>query len=88
VVKAFLETRTRTAAPVSRYAPSQAIAVAPSFQRLSRKVKTPDDDETSANRRARSAKLRAALRTSAPAFTAQDWIDPAPLARQEWERLT
>jgi 16S rRNA (cytosine1402-N4)-methyltransferase len=41
---------------------------APSFRLPSRDVVTPQDDEIAGNPRARSARLRIALRTAAPAW--------------------
>jgi 16S rRNA (cytosine1402-N4)-methyltransferase len=68
IVKNFLVERAG-AAGGSRHLPEQARA-APSFHVLTKRPLTPDESEISANPRARSAKLRAAERTDAPAHAA------------------
>jgi 16S rRNA (cytosine1402-N4)-methyltransferase len=68
IVKNFMVERAR-AGGGSRHLPEVAQA-APSFQILTKRPVTPDDEEISANPRARSAKLRAAERTTAPAHSA------------------
>src|SRR6202045_802925 len=68
IVKNFLVEHSR-AGGGSRHLPEPAQA-APSFQILTKAPVTPGDDEISANPRARSAKLRAAERTNAPAHGA------------------
>jgi 16S rRNA (cytosine1402-N4)-methyltransferase len=66
MVKQFLQERSGREAAPSRHAPATAGA-APTFSLISRKAVTAGVDEIRANPRARSAKLRAAERTEAPA---------------------
>ena len=68
IVKNFLADRAR-AAGGSRHQPEVA-QLPPSFVILTRRPVTAGDEEISANPRARSAKLRAAERTDAPAHAA------------------
>jgi 16S rRNA (cytosine1402-N4)-methyltransferase len=68
IVKNFMVERAR-AGGGSRHLPEVSQA-APSFSILTKRPVTPDEDEVSANPRARSAKLRAAERTEAPAHAA------------------
>lgn len=74
IVKRFLARRSRPRSPGSRHGPpSQSIQVfEPSFRIVNRNPLTASVDELAANPRARSAKLRAAERTTAPAFTPDD----------------
>jgi 16S rRNA (cytosine1402-N4)-methyltransferase len=65
IVKTFLAERSRTPAG-SRHRPDVA-APPPTFRVLTRRPQTPDDAEIADNPPARSAKLRAAERTEAPA---------------------
>jgi len=64
IVKNFFNERAK-ASGGSRHQPEAALA-APSFSILTKRPVTAQDDEVSANPRARSAKLRAAERTDAP----------------------
>jgi 16S rRNA (cytosine1402-N4)-methyltransferase len=68
IVKNFLAERAK-AGGGSRHLPELAQA-APSFRILTKRPVTPDDAEIAANPRARSAKLRAAERSDAPAHAA------------------
>jgi 16S rRNA (cytosine1402-N4)-methyltransferase len=70
IVKTFLNERARTAGG-SRHRPEVA-RVEPSFRLLTRKPLVPEEAEIAVNPRARSAKLRAAERTNAPARTLSD----------------
>jgi 16S rRNA (cytosine1402-N4)-methyltransferase len=70
IVKNFLSARGRAPA-TSRHQPEVA-AAPPSFRLLTRKPEIPGDAEIAANPRARSAKLRAAERTEAPAIPVED----------------
>jgi 16S rRNA (cytosine1402-N4)-methyltransferase len=82
IVKNFLTERGKVAAG-SRHLPELAQA-APSFQLLTKRPITAGDAEVAANPRARSAKLRAAERTEAPAHAAAElpaWPDLADIMR-------
>lgn len=74
MVKRFLQARSGTAGRANRYAPLAAETVA-QFSQTTRKAIGPDDLELAENPRARSAKLRVAIRTDAPAGE----TDPASL---------
>lgn len=68
VVKTFLRERSGMVAGGSRHLPElPRPAQAPSFERVAKAVR-PSDEETARNPRARSATLRSAVRTSAPAW--------------------
>ncbi|HEY0213094.1 MAG TPA: 16S rRNA (cytosine(1402)-N(4))-methyltransferase RsmH [Paenirhodobacter sp.] len=66
VVKRFFQERSGRAAAGSRHAPEQAMTVA-AFDLLTRKPTGADDEELAENPRSRSALLRVAIRTDAPA---------------------
>lgn len=74
MVKRFLQARSGNNANANRYAPEVVQDVA-AFTVKSRKAIGPDDQELNENPRSRSAKLRVAVRTDAPA----DNIDPKKL---------
>lgn len=64
IVKRFFQERSKTHAGGSRYMPEQDLA-APSFDMLVKGGVGPGDDELARNPRARSARMRAGLRTDA-----------------------
>jgi 16S rRNA (cytosine1402-N4)-methyltransferase len=66
IVKRFLREAAGANAGTSRHLPAAAAGPAPTFERLSKAIR-PSEAETLRNPRARSATLRAAVRTSAPA---------------------
>jgi 16S rRNA (cytosine1402-N4)-methyltransferase len=68
LVKQFLRQRTATKEGGSRHAPPKASPRAPSFKFINPRPVSPSEGEIAANPRARSAKLRAATRTGAPAW--------------------
>ncbi|WP_134725206.1 16S rRNA (cytosine(1402)-N(4))-methyltransferase RsmH [Paracoccus luteus] len=66
IVKRFMQARANAAGGGSRHAP-QVVQDAPAFTLPFRRAVGPDDAELAANPRARSALLRVAIRTDAPA---------------------
>ena len=70
IVKTFLTVRAGRTPAGSRHAPPVEAAAAPSFQLLFNGARSASQEELKANPRARSAKLRAAVRTDAPAWRA------------------
>ncbi len=86
MVKTFLRGRAGLAGGGgSRHEPVVEAGPAPSFSLLTRRAVAASDEEAADNPRARSAKLRAAIRTEAPAWTDGPTLHTSvvPLARLE-----
>lgn len=81
LVKGFLRRRAGVEAGPSRHAPPVDDGPASSFHLLSSRAVTPDEGELIANARARSAKLRAGVRTAAAAFAHDDHDIRRPAVR-------
>lgn len=87
IVKNFMVERAGATGGGSRYAPERPIGRPASFRLAHKKSIAPSDVELAANPRARSAKLRVAFRTDAPAWGPISARALAPIAAAEWERL-
>ena len=73
MVKTFLRERAGETPGVSRHLPGAPTGPAPSFELLERKAIEPSDREIDVNPRARSARLRWALRTAAEPWAKADF---------------
>ncbi len=71
IVKNFLVERTGATPGASRHLPPTTRSAKPSFELIFKGARAPTDAEAANNPRARSAKLRAARRTPAPAWPAE-----------------
>jgi 16S rRNA (cytosine1402-N4)-methyltransferase len=78
IVKRFLAERSGRVGLGSRHAPETAPAHSPSFRTIGKNPQTAGAEEVRTNPRARSARLRAAERTDAPAW------NPSPMTRGEY----
>lgn len=72
IVKKFLKRRTGSLPNPSRHAPMASGGAAASFSELVRGGEVAEDEEIAGNPRARSARLRSAVRTDAPAMALDD----------------
>lgn len=83
IVKLFLRDRGGHAPGASRHTPDKPKGPAPTFEVLQRKPIEPSEEEVEANPRSRSARLRWALRTDAPAQAGEpDYAPRLPGLRQ------
>ncbi|MBC7768274.1 MAG: 16S rRNA (cytosine(1402)-N(4))-methyltransferase RsmH [Phycisphaerales bacterium] len=88
MVKLFLTARADAQGRGSRYAPDLPPERAPSFALERKRATAPSDEETARNPRARSASLRWAVRTEAPAWDELEPPSLAPKAEAEWAKLS
>ncbi len=88
MVKQFITARADAQGRGSRYAPDLPPERAPSFLLERKRATAPSDEEVAANPRSRSASLRWAVRTDAPAWDELEPPDLAPRAEAEWRKLT
>lgn len=87
IAKHFLAERTGRTAGVSRHGPPvTAPTASPSFRFVNHRPLTPSEDEIARNPRARSAKLRTAVRTEAPPYPASSARDDEQPPRPERRR--
>jgi len=85
IVKRFMASRCGRQAGPSRHMPDVKGAT-PSFEPITRGAQGPTDAEVARNPRARSAKLRAARRTSAPAHKPDSRFSGPEISAEEWSR--
>ncbi len=85
IVKQFLLQRSGGQANANRHAP-ETEAGAPRFTLLTRRAIVPDDRELAENPRSRSAKLRVAQRTAAPAGTGDPDVPAVPTLQRKGRR--
>lgn len=85
MVKLFLRARAGLGGGGSRHMPERKAGQSPSFDMPMKKSIVPDDSELSENARSRSARLRYAIRTDAPAWTTPvtTGLDLPPLSSLE-----
>ena len=79
IVKRFFTQRSGKTAGPSRHLPDAPQGLAPTFEIIGKPHLEASEDEVSSNPRARSAKLRSALRTSAPEWPASEREVVAPV---------
>ncbi len=87
LVKRFLVARAGAEGRGSRHAPDAPPARAPSFRLEQKRAIAPSEAEIAANPRARSSRLRWAVRTDAPAWDELEAPALAPQAEAEWAKL-
>jgi len=87
IVKSFMVDRAGVGGGGSRYAPERPVGRPPSFRLPHKKSISPNERELAANPRARSGKLRVAVRTEAAPWGPVAGRTLAPIAAAEWERL-